>query len=158
MKKTLLLAGALIFGFKGFAQTYAPIALTGFTADVVANGSGTVASSTSTDLDAATYNLVALNYVNPTGQSPSSALPNNGLITSAVTSTSGLTFQLAPYTANNSLLIGAPGTGTLTFATPQSADQVYLLLTSGSGISTVTATVNFTDATTQVFSGLSVSD
>src|SRR6478735_2842966 len=110
MKKTLLLAGALIFGFKGFAQSYTPVALTGFTDDVVANGSGTVASSTSTDLDAASFNLVALNYVNPSGQSPTSALPNNGLITSAVTTTPGLTFQLASYTANNSLRITTPGT------------------------------------------------
>ncbi|MBK0403311.1 T9SS type A sorting domain-containing protein [Adhaeribacter sp. BT258] len=158
MKKTLLLACAFALGAKGFAQTYAPVPLTGFNADIVANGSGTVASSTSIDLDGASFNFVAQNFINPSGQSPTSALPNSGTITSAVTSTPGLTYQLAPYTGNNSLRISAPGTGTLTFPSPQSADQVFLLLTSGSGISTVTATVNFTDATTQVFPGLSVSD
>ncbi|MFC5271257.1 T9SS type A sorting domain-containing protein [Adhaeribacter terreus] len=158
MKKTLLLACAFALGFKGFSQTYAPVSLTGFTADVVANGSGTVASSTSIDMDGASFNFVAQNFINPSGQSPSSALPNSGIITSAVTSTPGLTYQLAPYTGNNSLRISTPGTGTLTFATPQSADQVFLLLTSGSGISTLTATVNFTDATSQAFSGLSISD
>jgi hypothetical protein len=158
MKKLFITAFALSVGLRAFAQTttYTPVTLTGFTADVVANGSGTVASSTSTDLDGATYALAAQNYVSPTNVSPTGGLPNTGTINSGTTT--GVTFQLAPYTGNNSLRIATPGSGTLTFASPRGADQLYVLMTSGSGISTVTITVNFTDNTTQVFSNQSVSD
>src|SRR5688572_27209906 len=151
MKKTLLLTFGLALGLTGIAraQNYIPVALSGYTADVVANGSGSVAATTSMDADGASFALVALNYVNPSSISPTSALPNNGLITSAATA--GLTFQLAPYTANNSLRIVSPGTGTLTLTNPEAADQVVVLATSGSGSSTVTITVNFSDATSQTF-------
>ncbi len=151
MKKLLLLGFLFSAGVSGSlqAQTYAPVVVSGFTADVIANGPGSVASSTSTDADGASFALVALDYVSPSSTSPTSALPNNGLINS--TPTSGLTFQLANYSGNNSLRIAGAGTGTLTFATPQTADQVYVIATSGSGASTVTMTVNFTDATSQTF-------
>jgi hypothetical protein len=151
MKKRLLFAFALSAGLalSARAQTYSPITLTGFTQDVVADGSGTVAARTSIDVDGASFALVALGYINPSNQSPTSGLPANGTINSAATS--GLTYQLAPYTGNNSLRISGTGTGTLDFVTPQAADQVYVLATSGSGVSTVTITVNFSDNTSQVF-------
>src|SRR5690606_7730600 len=158
MKKTLLLTCALACGFYSSAQTYSPVVVTGFTADVVANGSGTVASSTSTDLDGASFALAAQNYINPSSLSPTSALPNSGTITSAVAATPGLTYQLEPYTGNNSLRISGIGNGTLTFGAAQAADQVFVLATSGSGTSTVTITVNFTDATNQVFTSQTVND
>ena len=152
MKKRLLFTLSLAFGCLGIlkAQNYAPVALTGFTADVIANGPGSVASSTSTDADGASFALVALDYVSPSSTSPTSALPNNGLITSQ--GTAGLTFQLAPYSASNSLRIAGTGTGTLSLVNPEPADQVAVLATSGSGTSTITITVNFTDATSQTFS------
>ena len=157
MKKRLLFAFALSAGLalNARAQTYSPVTLSGFTQDVVADGSGTVASRTSIDADGASFALVALGYLNPSNQSPTSGLPANGTINSAVTS--GLTYQLAPFTGNNSLRIASPGTGTLTFVTPQAADQVYVLATSGSGVSSVTITVNFSDNTNQVFTQ-SISD
>src|SRR6478736_725905 len=151
MKKLLLFTVALSFGFTGVsqAQNYLPVPLTGFTADVIASGSGSVASLTSVDVDGGSFNFVALNYVSPSSVSPTSGLPNNGLINSAATP--GLTYQLANFSANNSLRISGTGTGTLTFAAPEAADQVYVLATSGSGVSNVTITVNFTDATSQAF-------
>lgn len=151
MKKRLLLTCTLALVFSGMlkAQQYAPVALTGFTADVIANGSGTVAATTSTDADGASFALVALNYVNPSSISPTSGLPNNGLITSQTTA--GLTFQLASYSASNSLRIAGTGSGTLALVNPEPADQVVVLATSGSGTSAVTITVNFTDATSQTF-------
>ncbi len=160
MKKLLFFAFILAAGNSALAQTttFTPVVLTGFTDDVVANGAGTVASSTTTDVDGASFAFVAMNYVSPTNASPTTALPNSGTITSAVTSTPGVTYQLAPYTGNNSLRIAAPGTGTLTFSQPRAADQLYILATSGSGISVVTITVNFTDASTQVLTGQSISD
>ncbi|WP_210521429.1 T9SS type A sorting domain-containing protein [Hymenobacter terricola] len=139
---------------------YVPVVVTGFTADVVANGVGTVSSSTTADVDGGPVNgrfaFMAPDFVNPAGSSPFVSLPATGLISSATTG--GLSFQLAAYTANNSLRILGTGTGALTLATPQSAGSVYLLATSGNGASTATFTVTFTDQTTQVFSGQNIDD
>src|SRR5688500_16208195 len=104
MKKLTITAFALAICSGLYAQTYTPVALTGFTADVIANGSGPAAASTTNDVDASGYAFVAQDFVNPAGQSAAGVtLPNSGTITSAVTSPPGLTFQLEPYTANNSL-------------------------------------------------------
>ena len=148
MKEILLFAFALSISLSCVAQL-TPVAVSGLTADVVADGSGTVAASTTMDADGASFAFVAHGYVNPSGLSPTTGLPANGIINSAATS--GVTYQLAAYTTNNSLRIAGVGTGTLTFPSPRSADQIYVLATSGSGISTVTFTVTFTDATSQAF-------
>jgi hypothetical protein len=154
MKKPLLLAFAAALGLQVKAQTYTPITLTGYTADVIANGTGTAVSSTSTDVDGEGYNFVAQDYKNPANQTPNTFLPGNGTITSAVTSS--VSFQLAPYTGNNSLRItSTSGPGTLTFATPRSADEIYVLVTTAYG-ATFTATVNYTDGTSQAFNGNAV--
>ncbi|MBF9144322.1 T9SS type A sorting domain-containing protein [Hymenobacter properus] len=137
-----------------------PVAVTGYNADVVANGAGTVISSTTDDVDGGAvgnrFNFMASTFVSPTSGAPTSFLPANGSFTSAVTS--GLTFQFASYSANNSLRISGIGSGTLAFPTPLAASDVYLLATSGNGASGFTATVTFTDGTTQAFTGLSAAD
>ncbi|MBK0401894.1 T9SS type A sorting domain-containing protein [Adhaeribacter sp. BT258] len=156
MKKSLLTVFAAAFALHTNAQTYsyAPVTVSGFTADVIANGSGSATASTSTDVDLVGYNFVAQNYVSPTNQTPAAFLPNSGLINSVATS--GLTFQLAPYTGNNSLrLTGTTNNGTLTLATPTAANQIYLLATSVY-TSTLTVTVNFTDGTNQAFTNQTV--
>lgn len=151
MKKLLLSAFALALSQQVYSQTYTPIAVTGYTADVVANGAGTVISSTTHDVDGVNYNFVTQSFVNPANASPTSFLPASGLITSAVSSTPGLTYQLAPYTGNNSLRLSGVSSGTLTFPTPTYADQIFVLATSGSGATSATVTVTFADNTTQEF-------
>src|SRR6478609_5552392 len=155
MKKLLLTsfaAAALMLQAKAQTFSHAVVPVTGFTADVIADGAGSAANSTNADVDGVNYNFVAQNFVNPTNVSPTSALPATGLINSLATP--GLPFQLAPYTGNNSLrLTTGTGTniGTLTFVTPRTADKLNILATTAySG--TFTATVNFSDATTQDFS------
>lgn len=151
MKKLLFTAFAAGVAMQANAQTYNPIAVTGFNADVIANGAGPAMNSTTADVDGEFYNFVAQNFVNPGGLSPSTFLPANGLINSAATT--GLTYQLAPYTGNNSLrLTTTANTGTLAFVTPRPADQIYLLVTTAYP-STFTATVNYTDGTNQAFTG-----
>jgi hypothetical protein len=153
---------ALGLGLAPAAKAYTPVTVTGFNADVIADGTATSASAASTTIgvDEGNYVFMAQSF-NPNG---TSYLPNNGLITSAVATTSGLTYQLAPYTGNNSLRMPATspgtgvGTGTVTLTTPQAAGEIYLLTTSGSGASTVTITVTFTDGTTQVFAAQTVAD
>ncbi|WP_210519806.1 fibronectin type III domain-containing protein [Hymenobacter terricola] len=160
----LLCTLGLGLGATSAKAAFAPVVVTGFNQDVIANGSGTAVSSTTYDVDGSAgtgYCFMAPNFVNPAGLSPTSFLPANGLISSAATS--GLTFQMASYSANNSLRLpltgsGTTGTGTLTLATPQTAGEVYALVTSGGGVSTVTVTVTFTDGTTQVLAAQTVAD
>lgn len=87
------------------------VAVTGYNADVVANGAGTVIASTTDDVDGGAvgnrFNFMAPTFIGSTGVAPTTFLPASGLITSATTS--GLTFHLPPYTTTNSLRINGSG-------------------------------------------------
>lgn len=134
---------------------FIPVPVTGYNADVVANGAGTALSSITADVDGAGYAFMASDF-NPLGALPTSFMPTNGMVYSVATS--GVAFQLAPYTGNNSLRLTATNSGTLTFSTAQAASDIYLLGVSGSGASSATITVTFTDASTQVFTGVAFAD
>lgn len=132
----------------------------GLTADVIANGVGSATTSTSTDVDGVSYAFVSQDF-QATATSPALTygLPTNGIINSVVASTPGLSYIMAGYTANNSLkLSNTNDSGTLVFTTPKAAFKLYMLATTGSGSSTVTVVVNFTDNTSQTFTGVAVSD
>lgn len=152
-----LLTVALSAAF--FARAgYVPVAVTGYNADVVANGSGPAAASTVLDVDGVSFVFMAPDYVNPQGLAPATFLPADGAVYSQLTS--GVRYQLAPYSGLNSLRLLTTTSGTLTFPAPQnlSASEVFVLVTSGSAATTFTATVTFTDATTQVIAGNAVPD
>jgi gliding motility-associated-like protein len=159
-----LLGGLVSVSQLASAQiTYTPAAVTGYTADVIAEGTGTVASKTTNTIDRgnATVKWCFANtsYINPAGATPVRALPITGLLPSAVTTTPGLTFQLAPATGNNSLRIDGAGSGTLTLTTPAPATEVVMLGTEGNGSSAgKTFVVNFTDGTSQTFTNQVVPD
>jgi len=129
---------------------YTPVAVTGFNADVVADLPGNAAGSTTADYDGVGYVWMSSSY-NVAGPT---YIPNGGLINSVHPSTPGLQFQLKPYTAANSLRMPGTSSGTLSFSTTQSAQTVYVLGSTGSGVGTVTITITFTDLTTQVFPGI----
>ena len=159
-KQAILLLCLLSFNVTMFAQPYATVALTGYNQDIISNGIGTALSSgsLSTGFDGVNYNLVAQDY-NSSGNIPvgTAYLPNGGLLPSATIS--GLTYQLAPYTGNNALWLNSTSaSGTLNFVTPRAAITVYVLGTSGSGASNFNITVNFSDLSTQIFTGLSYTD
>ncbi|WP_294286272.1 T9SS type A sorting domain-containing protein [uncultured Chryseobacterium sp.] len=143
------------------AQQYQTMPIqSGFTADVIANGVGPSAASVNNSVDAADFAYVSRDF-QATASSPALTygLPINGTINSAVASPAGLTYQLASYSANNSLRLAAVGdSGTLVFTTPKAVVNLYMLATSGSGDSTVNITVNFADNTTQTFSAVPISD
>jgi len=134
---------------------YVPVAVTGYNADVVANGVGSATGSITADVDGAGYAFMAADF-NPLGALPTAYMPSNNKVYSVTTS--GVLFQLEPYNANNSLRIPTTGSGTLTLTTAQAASEIYLLGVSGSGASTATITVTFTDASTQVFTAVSFPD
>ncbi|MBF9220908.1 beta strand repeat-containing protein [Hymenobacter ruricola] len=179
--RLLLLALAGAFARPAAAQTYTPVALTGYNHDVIAEGTGPTTAMTTYDVDGAVgtgYVFASASYVNPAGETPAgkgivNPLPNSGLITSIASATTGLTFQLAGYASNNVLRVPATGNtgtgtgagpgpdqGTLGLASPVAASTVYALVTGGGGplSSNVNVTLTFTDGTTQAFTGLSISD
>jgi hypothetical protein len=158
-----LLALVCSLSFTAQAQTnYSTVPLTAssFTADVIANGTAAnpAASSTTADVDGAFYYLISQDYYTAT-TAHTSGLPNSGLIPNSITGLSALTYQLASYSANNAMQVRtAGGTGAITFATPTAASELYVLGISGSGASTVTMTVNYSDNTNTVFTGQTYPD
>jgi|GEM_PF-1381246 len=159
MKKLALLTLLCALFFTSRA-TITPVALTGYNADIISNGTTSPLSSISSFMlngfDSAGYELVSQDY-NYSGYTPSYYLPTGGLVTSALTG--GLTFQLANYSSNNALRFHNTGdNGTLSFVVPQNAGALYICGLSGSGISNFDVVVNFSDATTQTFSSLSFPD
>lgn len=169
MKQLFTRFCCLLGGLVGTSQLasaqiiYTPAAVTGYSADVIAEGAGTVASKTTNTVDRgnATVKWCFANttYVNPNGLRPTLALPASGLLTSAVAATPGLTFQLASATGNNSLRIDGAASGTLTLTTPAQASEIMILATEGNGSSAgKTFVVNFTDGTNQTFTNQVVPD
>lgn len=151
---------ALFYAPMAFAQYYHPVAVSGFTQDVIANGVGNASSSTTASVDAVDYAYVAKDF-QATATSPALTygLPVSGQFMSVVGTTPGLTYQLASYNSSNALKLNAVSdSGTLTFNTPTAAFNLYFLATGGSGSGVVSAVVNFTDGTNQTFTSLSVGD
>jgi len=159
---------ALVLGALGlfassfaFAQNYQQMPIqSGLTADVIANGIGSSSVTTNNDVDGVSYAFVAKDFLLTAAGTPITyGLPVDGIINSIVTTTPGLSYQLASLSANNSLRLAAVNdSGTLTFTTPKAATKLYMLSTSGSGASTVSVTVNFSDGTNQQFTGISIAD
>ncbi|WP_426279180.1 fibronectin type III domain-containing protein [Chryseobacterium sp. S-02] len=158
-----LVLGALGLFASSFAlaQNYQQMPVqTGFTADVVANGTGSSAVTTNNDVDGVSYAFVAKDFLLTATSTPINyGFPVDGIINSVVTTTPGLSYQLGSLSANNSLRLAAVNdSGTLTFTTPKAVTKLYMLSTSGSGASTVSVTVNFSDGTNQQFTGISIAD
>lgn len=158
---------ALVFSSSGLsAQYYYPVALSGgFNGDAIANGVGPAVSSTTIPIDNGSSTTENNAYLSkdyqPTAASPvlTFGLPINGQFWGAVTTTQGLTYQLAPYAGQNTLKLSATNdTGTLSFATATAANTLYLLTTGGGGSGVLSAVVNFSDGSIQSFTNLAVAD
>ena len=163
MKKNITLLLLLICCFQKAIGGFVPISITsGFNADLIANGIGD-ASTSATAFDIPNHYAFLSADFQPTASSapPNVSLPANGTINSMLTS--GLTFQLAPYSGNNGLMLVDTLTyslsSTLAFTATGLAD-LYILLTStnSSTAEPFTATVNFSDNTSQTFTGLNAQE
>lgn len=161
LQSLFLTASVTLFFNQIRAQEYQSMPVqSGFNADVIANGIGTASSSTNNDVDGVSYVFISKDFQLTSTSTPLTyGLPVNGTINTAITSTTGLSYQLAPYNANNSLRLSNTTTsGTLTFSNPIPAITLYMLAVGGSGAATVNAVVNFSDSTTQTFTGVSIAD
>ncbi len=123
----------------------------GQTDDVIANGVGDPNISTTNDVDGAYYAYISMDYKETEEDADLTyGLPINGEINSP--NTASLSYKLSDYDENNSLRLetaGSENAGTITFDDVQPAEKLYLLVTSGSGSSDISGTINFTDGTSQ---------
>lgn len=140
------------------AQTYTPIGTTGYNHDVIANGIGNAASSTSHGLDGVDYVLKSLDWkLTDTSLAQTSGLPLDGLIVS--NRSPQQSYQLQSYAANNSLRLSSDNpNGTLELTDPSAYRALSILATSGSGSSSFSAVVHFSDDTQTTLPIQSVSD
>lgn len=136
--------------------------VSGFNADVIANGVGSAAETTTNDLDGVNYVYMAEDWqLNEGDDLLGFGLPADGLINS--NAVAGLFFNMAPfgdpYEGNNSLRIEEIGAGdTLTFANSEPAQELYLAGVSGSGSANFTGEIFFSDGTTQDIASTLVPD
>src|SRR5690606_8152814 len=135
-----------------------PFTITGFNADVIANGTGSAASSTTNDVYGVSYAFKSLDWkLNATSTAQSKGFPLDGVIHSLATP--GLYFKLAPYDQNNSIRLSAVSSSvTSNITTTYGTTKVHILTTGGSGSATLGGTITFTDNTTQTFVGVAVPD
>ncbi len=125
------------------AQMFESVSVTGFNQDVVAESPTLpAAGTTTTALDASDFVLYTQAYA--AARSAAGGLPDSGQIASGTS-----TYQLAPYTANNALVVGGGQTGTLSLTTPRSMDTLRLLAFSTEQASAANVTVHLLGGGTQ---------
>lgn len=163
MAKKYFIIWILLCSFStAIAQDFVPIKIvSGFNADVIANGVGSVSSSTTHTFDISGNNLVSRDFVAQAGNAALTyGLPTDGRII-AVNDPS-LIFQLNPYSENNSLRLSDGGSnGDLVFETAENATRIVLLTAAGNAagsMATFSGEIRFTDNTKQSFNGLYAED
>lgn len=136
---------------------YVIVPVTGFNQDVMVNGVGTSLSATTDDVDGVLWCWVVEGWQFSATSTPVTlGLPADGLITSPLTT--GLSYQLQDYSENNSLKLTTATPGSLTLTSPMSAESLFILCSTGSGIASMGIQVNFSDGTNQVFPAVTVDD
>src|SRR5665647_1657593 len=151
MKKLLpfLLLTLLIVG-KAKAQTYTPIALTGFNFDGIAED--TLAVNTTTGgLDNSGYVLYSKNYGTKVGTVL--GLPDSGAFSSGAKS-----YQLAPYNQFNVKRIDAGLTDSLTLTSPASYASLSLLGFATEGNDQLNVIIRFTNGDSTIYTNLALPD
>jgi gliding motility-associated-like protein len=135
---------------------FTPVTITGFNHDVVAESGTSSLTTTTISLDGVTQSnkvmyTVAFKTTNGFG---GGGIPDNGIITDAAGS-----YQLAPYTGNNVLLLQRGQNGDLNIATPAKFTTIRILCFATEGVSLVNATLFFTDGSSSTaFTNYNLSD
>ena len=148
--KLRLLPIALLGSASMLSQTYTPVTVTGFNFDAVAENAP-AAGSTTGAIDGSDYVLYSAAY--GALYSTNKGLPNSGTVTNGTR-----TYQMNPYSGNNTLYVTAGLKDSLTLSTPASYAALSLMGMSTEGNGNMTVTVRFTDGTNQVFTGLVMPD
>lgn len=141
-----------------------PIEVTGFNEDVIANGIGPMASSTTNTVDNTNFCFLSEDWqLDIDSPALTVGLPEGGLIISNPVEGSGVTYQMSPfsnpYEGNNSLRIATTDTsGSLELVAPATYKSLFFLVTSGGGSSTIEILVNFDDGSSQIFMSQNITD
>jgi gliding motility-associated-like protein len=135
----------LLFQGNVFSQPFTPVPVTGFNHDVIAESGTSSLTTTTIPLDGVTVsNKVMYSVAFRTANGFSGGgIADNGTVTDAAG-----TYQLAPYTGNNALLLQRTQTGDLNLTTPAKYSSLRVLCFSTEGTSLINVTLTFTDATT----------
>ncbi len=163
LRKTKFLLGATaLFLSSAVHAGITPISTTGFTTDVIIENSGSPVTGTSNvnfaDIykgNYALYQTGTYNLANPFVPAGVAVPANTGLYTSGAYATQGtgeiVRVQLPAYNANNAIhLLDTAPTGTLTLAPAAQTgySRLWVIANSDTGISSTTATLNYSDSTT----------
>ncbi|MVT09397.1 Ig-like domain-containing protein [Chitinophaga tropicalis] len=148
MKRVLIVASMLVMcACRLYAQTYTPVAVTGFNNDAVAETGTDALAVTTTGLDKQDKLLYTQGFA--ATNSLQAGIPDNGILSNGLR-----TYQLADYTANNCLYLSDGGAavnsaaaGFLSLVTPAAYSKLSFLCFSTEQKSTLTITLHFTDGT-----------
>jgi gliding motility-associated-like protein len=155
IKTAFLFALLLLIGGK-IAGQFTPVTITGFNHDVVAESGTSSLTTTTISLDgvAQSNKVMYTATFRTTNGFGGGGLPDNGTITDAAGS-----YQLAPYTGNNVLLLQRNQNGDLNIATAAKFTSIRVLCFATEGVSLVNATLFFTDgSSTTVLTNYNLAD
>lgn len=137
-----LFAGSLVLK----AQTYTPVAVTGFNHDLVAETFPNAIATTDTVIDATNHVMYSQAFATAGGFA--GGLPNSGTITDASNTRQ---FQMQPFNSNNMLFVLRNTVRSLTLTTPASYQKLSVMAFSTENASLFNVTVNFTDGTSNQY-------
>jgi hypothetical protein len=160
MKKLyfLIILKLIFLSSVSYAQTYQSLNINGFNQDVIANGIGTAATSTTSDVDGVSYSFKSIDWMLTSESSPQTVgFPVNGIINSEATP--GVMYQLKDYSTSNSIQLKSSNPSIISNVSGSvKAKKLFVLVTSGSGVSSLTCKITFEDNTKEVFSDIAISD
>ena len=122
----------------------------GFNFDVIAEGTGSLASKTSTNFDAGGRVLYSEDYRRALVDLnlPPRGLPEDRILPNLLAEGPSM-YKLQNYSTNNVLQLLNTTARTLNFENPKPLRELYLLHASGNGPTNLTGTLNFGDGSTQ---------
>ncbi len=130
--------------------------LSGFNQDLIAEATNSTSAGTTAGFDG-TYALYEAGFP---GSPAGTGLPSSGLITNGST---GVQFQLQPFTRNNALQLSpatgsGPTSGTLALVAPGHFNTISVLGAAANGSSTFYMTLNFADGSATIVATNTLSD
>ncbi|MEO6670192.1 MAG: gliding motility-associated C-terminal domain-containing protein [Ferruginibacter sp.] len=152
----VLLFIAILLSNTSKAQ-YAELPVTGFNADIVADGTTDPDATTSTNIaiDGAGWVFSSASFYPSAVGAPcntTNGFPSPSITSSNATTNTGITYTLQAANSNNALHLGPAGTSDLVLVTPVNAAKLYVVCLGGDGPAAFTAQVNFSDGTNELIS------
>jgi len=147
MQKAGFIITLIVYSTSLFAQ-HAPVTVSGFNHDVIAEGTGSSSLSTTTkEMDAispSNFVLCTQQFANTNAFTPANTygLPDNGSFSSG-----GRSYQLGSYTGNNALYLLTSENGVLTLGTPANFSSISIVGLGTEGAASASVVFNFSDGT-----------